>query len=81
MLDLAVRDVEVEPVIGAVTLVLRRTYVVKEGVVGGIEVVGMAVKAIKAIEVTKVVVVFYILVTAEIYGLEAVSEVSKVSKV
>ena len=68
------------------TLVLRRTYVVVEGVVGGIEVVGAvvkaieAIKAIKAIEVTEVVVV-YILVTAKIYGLETVFEVSKVSKV
>jgi len=58
---------EVELVIGVrMMLVLRRMYVV-------IEVVG---KAIVAIEV-----VVYILVIAEVQGLEAVSEVSEVSKV
>jgi chromate transport protein ChrA len=52
-----------------IMLVLRRIYVVVEGV----EVVG------KAIVATKVVVC--VLVIAEIYGLKAVSRVSKVSKV
>ena len=50
-------------------LVLRRIYVVVEGV----EVVG---KAIVAIEV-----LVCVLVIAEVYGLEVVSKVSKVSKV
>ena len=53
-------------------LVLRRIYIVVEGIVpaAGIEVVG------KAIEV-----VVYISVIAEVYGLEAVFKVSEVSKV
>jgi hypothetical protein len=63
---------EVELVIGVriiMMLVLRRMYVVVEGV----EVVG------KAIVATEVVV--YVLVMAEVYGLKAVSRVSKVSEV
>ena len=67
---------EVELVVGVrMMLVLRRMYVVVKRVAalgggGGIEVVG---KAIVAIEV-----VVCVLVMAEVYGLEAVSEVSKV---
>ena len=70
---------EVELVVGVrMMLVLRRMYVVVKRVAalgrgGGIEVVG---KAIVAIEV-----VVCILVMAEVYGLEAVSEVSEVSEV
>ena len=61
---------EVELVVGVrMMLVLRRMYVVVEGV----KVVG---KAIVAIEV-----VVCVLVMAEVYGLEAVSEVSEVSEV
>ena len=64
-------------VLGATMLVLRRMYVGVKRVAalgggGGIEVVG---KAIVAIEVV------CILVMAEVYGLEAVSEVSEVSEV
>ena len=59
-------------------LVLRRMYVVVKRVAalgrgGGIEVVGKAIVVIK--------VVVCILVMAEVYGLEVVSEVSEVSKV
>ena len=58
---------EVKLVIGVrIMLVLRRIYVVVEGV----EVVGKAIMAIK--------VLVYVLVIAEVYGLEAVSKVSKV---
>ena len=59
-------------VLGATMLVLRRMYVVVEGIVAaaGIEVVG------KAIEV-----VVYVSVIAGVCGLEAVSEVSEVSEV
>ena len=67
---------EVELVIGVrMMLVLRRMYVVVEGIAakGGVEVVG---KAIVAIEV-----VVYVLVMAGVYGLEAVSEVSEVYEV
>jgi len=62
-------------VLGATMLVLRRMYVVVEGIAAaaGIEVVG---KAIEAIEV-----VVYVLVIAEVCGLEAVSEVSEVFEV
>ena len=70
---------KVELVIGVrMMLVLRHIYIVVKRVTAlgrgeGIEVVG---KAIVAIEV-----VVYILVMAEVYGLEAVSEVSEVSEV
>jgi len=67
---------EVALVIGVrMMLVLRRMYVVVEGIAakGGVEVVG---KAIVAIEV-----VVYVLVMAGVYGLEAVSEVSEVYEV
>lgn len=59
-------------VLGATTLVLRRMYVVVEGIVAaaGIEVVGEAIE-----------VVVYVSVIAEVCGLEAVSEVSEVYKV
>ena len=58
---------EVELVVGVrMMLVLRRMYVV-------VEVVGKAIVAIK--------VVGCVLVMAEVYGLEAVSEVSEVSEV
>ena len=70
---------KVKLVIGVrMMLVLRRIYIVIKRVAalgrgGGIEVVG---KAIVVIEV-----VVCILVMAKVYGLEAVSEVSEVSKV
>jgi hypothetical protein len=59
-------------ILGAIILVLRRIYVVIEGIVAaaGIEVVGKAIK-----------VVVYVLVIAEVYSLEAVFKVFKVSKV
>ena len=61
---------EVELVVGVrMMLVLRRMYVV-------VEVVGVVGKAIVAIEV-----VVCVLVMAEVYGLEAVSDVSKAYKV
>ena len=61
---------EVELVVGVrMMLVLRRMYMVVEGV----KVVG---KAIVAIEV-----VVCVLVMAEVYGLEAVSDVSEAYKV
>ena len=61
---------EVELVVGLrIMLVLRHMYMVVEGV----EVVG---KAIVAIEV-----LVCVLVMAEVYGLEAVFEVSEVSEV
>ena len=61
-------------VLGAMMmLVLRRMYVVVEGMAAGIEVVGKAIEAIEAIEV-----VVCVLVMAEVCGLEAVSEVYKV---
>ena len=61
---------EVELVVGVrMMLVLRRMYVV-------VEVVGVVGKAIVAIEV-----VVCVLVMAEVYGLEAVSDVSEAYKV
>jgi len=63
-------------------LVLRRIYVVIEGIAvagGRIEVVGKAVKGL--IVVIEVEVVVYVLVIAGVCGLEAVSEISKVYKV
>ena len=66
-------------IIGAVMLVLRRMYVVVEGVAvaGGIEVVGEAVEGLMVVAE----VVVYVSVIAGVYGLEAVSEVSGVSEV
>jgi hypothetical protein len=61
---------EVELVVGVrMMLVLRHMYVV-------VEVVGVVGKAIVAIEV-----VVCVLVMAEVYGLEAVSDVSEAYKV
>ena len=61
---------EVELVIGVrIMLVLRHIYIV-------VEVVGVVGKAIMAIEV-----VIYILVMAEVYSLETVSNVSEAYKV
>ena len=70
-------EVEVEVVVGAMVLVLKRMYVFVEGMAGErIEVVGKAIEAIEVIEM-----VAYVSVMAEVCGLEAVSEVSEVYEV
>ena len=64
MLDLVVSSEVKLVILGTIILVLRRIYVVVEGIAEMIEVVGKAIKAIK--------VVVYVLVIAEVYSLEAV---------
>ena len=60
-------------VLGVMMLVLRRMYVVVEGIAVGIEVVGEAIGGLMVVEV-----VVYVSVMAEAYGLEAVSKLYKV---